>query len=121
MFDESIYPFLLNVGISLSASLVVTFYIRTVAHSAIANLCKSGQGGLFWVKLLDINLILVPLTLVSLFNPVRPNIAFALILASQLAVLLMMGRSIWKLIQPEQSSPHKVDKVVIANNPGEQP
>lgn len=93
---------LFNAALSLIISLAVIAYLRAAAQSALEGLCPATGGVRFWVRLLDVNICLVPLLLVALFDPERPNSALALVLSGIIAVLFVTGRRVRQAIQEEQ-------------------
>lgn len=99
---DPVYRILFNLGLSLVLSLTISAYIRSVTQAAMKELCPSGSGVVFWIKLLDLQLLLVPLVLVAVFDPIKPNMALGTVLAGQVLVLLFLGNSVMGAIRTEQ-------------------
>lgn len=65
--------FLIGLGISLTASLSIIFYLRRPLDKILIDLCGTEDRAKFWASITHIALVLNPLILALTFKPVLSN------------------------------------------------
>lgn len=93
--------FFSQMGLSLIISLAVIFYLRGLLYRVLVDLCKGhAVGAEYWIKMLDVMMVIAPLILVILFSNtaqepfdlLRRTLAITLI--GQFISLSIVGRKI---------------------------
>ncbi len=104
--------FLSEVALAAGISLAVIAYLRGILRSMLLELCdQQPQRAEFWVRLLDVMMLIAPLILVMLLGTEGRSFLFILrralllVLIGQFISLAIVGRTIWGFLQP-QWRPH---------------
>ena len=100
--------FLSEVGLAAAISLGVIAYLRGILRSMLLEICdRQPQRAEFWVRLLDMMMLIAPVILMMLFG-VDQGGGFAvlrrallLVLIGQFISLAIVGRTIWGFLQPQ--------------------
>lgn len=100
--------FLSEVGLAAAISLGVIAYLRGILRSMLLEICdRQPQRAEFWVRLLDMMMLIAPVILMMLFG-VDQGSGFAvlrrallLVLIGQFISLAIVGRTIWGFLQPQ--------------------
>lgn len=103
--------FLSEVGLAAAISLGVIAYLRGILRSMLLEICdRQPQRAEFWVRLLDMMMLIAPVILMMLFG-VDQGSGFAvlrrallLVLIGQFISLAIVGRTIWGFLQPQWRS-----------------
>lgn len=99
--------FLAQVGIAGIVSLAVILYLRRILHSMLLEICdRQPQRAEFWVRMLDVMMVVAPLILTlllgldegSAFQVLRR--ALLLVLIGQFVSLVVVARTIWSFVLP---------------------
>ena len=99
--------FLAQVGVAAAVSLTVIFYLRGILRSMLLEICdRQPQRAEFWVRMLDVMMLVAPLILTLLLG-LDGGSAFAvlrrallLVLIGQFTSLAVVARTIWSFVQP---------------------
>jgi len=104
--------FLSEVGLAAVISLAVIAYLRGILRSMLLELCdQQPQRAEFWVRLLDLMMLIAPVILVMLFGTnqggafVTLRQTLLLVLIGQFISLAVVGRAIWGFLQPQWQRP----------------
>jgi len=100
--------FLSEVGLAAGISLAVIVYLRGILRSMLLEVCdRQPQRAEFWVRLLDVMMLIAPVILMLLFGSERGSIfltlrqALLMVLLGQFISLAIVGRTIWRFLQPQ--------------------
>lgn len=103
-------PELMFVGevlLAAGVSLAVIAYLRGILHSMLLEICdRQPQRAEFWVRLLDVMMLVAPLILTLLLGFDNGSVfavlrrALLLVLIGQFVSLAVVARTIWGFVQP---------------------
>lgn len=101
--------FLSEVGLAMAISLAVIAYLRGILRSMLLEICdRQPQRAEFWVRLLDLMMLIAPVILVMLFGTdigsgfSMLRRALLLVLIGQFISLVIVGRTIWGFLDPRR-------------------
>ncbi len=103
---------LLAMLLSISTSLLVIRYLKKVLAGLVNNACPQ-YGGEFWLRILNLLLVMAPLLLVISFGDFEPGYSFVRAIKSVIApilighslALLVLARLVWKsFVEPAQKA-----------------
>ena len=99
--------FLGQLGVAAGVSLAVILYLRVILRSMLLEVCdRQPQRAEFWVRMLDVMMLVAPLILTlllglddgSAFLMLRRTLL--LVLIGQFISLTVVARTIWSFVQP---------------------
>ncbi len=100
--------FLSEVGLAAGISLGVIAYLRGILRCMLLEICdRQPQRAEFWVRLLDMMMLIAPVILMMLFGTDQGSgfavlrRALLLVLIGQFISLAIVGRTIWGFLQPQ--------------------
>lgn len=107
MYTLSMFSFQIVLSLAVSAALLVL--LRPVLYDILLGACGTTQRAAFWLRFVQINLVIAPLLLVIMFAPVteatlpgpaelvRDTLLRAL--SGAFGGVLVMGQVIWKTVK----------------------
>lgn len=101
-----------QIAVAVGVSLAVIVYLRSILRAMLLELCdRQPQRAEFWVRLLDVMMLIAPVILVMLFWNGLDSAALMLrrtllmVLIGQFISLAVVGRTIWGFVQPRWLPP----------------
>lgn len=103
--------FLAEVLLAGGVSLAVILYLRGILRSMLLEICdRQPQRAEFWVRMLDVMMLVAPLILTQLFEEqgglfMILRRTFLMVLIGQFISLVVVTRTLWRLLPPPQLPP----------------
>jgi hypothetical protein len=101
-----------QIALAALISLAVINYLRRILRAMLLEICdQQPQRAEFWVRLLDMMMLIAPVILVMMFWDGQDGVAFMLrrtlllVLIGQFISLAVVGRTIWGFVQPPKLPP----------------
>lgn len=103
--------FLAEVLLAGGISLAVILYLRGILRSMLLEICdRQPQRAEFWVRMLDVLMLVAPLILTQLFDEPGTVLmvlrrTFLMVLIGQFISLAVVARTLWNLLPPQRLPP----------------
>lgn len=104
--------FLSEIGLAATVSLGVIVYLRGILRSMLLEICdRQPQRAEFWVRMLDVMMLIAPLILVMLFWNENDGViallrrTLLLVLIGQFISVAVVARTIWSVVPPQWLPP----------------
>ncbi len=97
--------FLAEIVLAGGVSLAVILYLRGILRSMLLEICdRQPQRAEFWVRMLDVMMLIAPLILTQLFDEQGTAFTvlrrtFLMVLIGQFIALTVVARTIWGFVQ----------------------